>query len=236
MTMTFKNATFIKKHLWTSEGNLLHNFKNGKSTINGYLEDYCYVIQSFIALHEVTFEQKWLDDAKQLTDYCLEHFYDTNKSFFAFTSKLDEPLINQHFETEDNVIPASNSVMSNNLLQLSCYFENEFYKKIAIEMLEKIIPNIDYPSAFSNWLIVYLNCADQNTTLAIVGEKAIEFVTKINALYCPNLILAGSKNESNLPFLKDRFETGKTMIYKCQNKSCALPTANFDLILADLKK
>ena len=230
-----KNAAFIKKYLWTADGNLLHNFKNGKSTINGYLEDYCFVIAGFIALYEVTFDQKWIDDARQLTDYCLEHFYDSKKGFFAFTSKTDAPLINPHFETEDNVIPSSNSVMARNLLQLDCYFENQFYEKIAIKMLEKIIPNIEYPSAFSNWLNVYFNFSDDNFELAVVGEKAVDYARKINSVYCPNLILAGSEKKSNLPFLKNRFEVHKTMFYKCKNKTCALPTENFDVVWNDLK-
>ena len=235
LKIAIENATFIKKYLWMPEGNLMHNYKNGKITINGYLEDYCLVIQAFISLYEVTFEQKWLDDAKQLMDYCLEHFYDSNKTFFAFTSKLDEPLINQHFETEDNVIPASNSVMAQNLFQLNCYFENSFYEKIAQEMLEKIVPNIDYPSAFSNWLNVFFNYTEQNIQLAIMGEKATEFAQTINATYSPNLIIAGNKNESNLPFLKSRFEARKTMFYYCKNKTCELPTKNFQTILNAIK-
>ena len=151
------NANFIIKNLWTAEGNLLHNFKNGKSTINGYLEDYCFVIESFIALYEVTLNEKWLHNAKQLTDYCFEHFYDKEEQFFSFTSKIDDALITKHFETEDNVIPASNSVMATNLFQLSIYYDNSYYEKIARQMIEIIIPNIDYPSAFSNWLLLFLN-------------------------------------------------------------------------------
>ncbi len=235
LNIALKNAAFIKKYLWTPEGNLMHNFKNQKTTINGYLEDYCFVIQSFISIYEVTFEQEWLTDAKQLTDYCLENFYDTNKKFFSFTSNLDAPLINSHFETEDNVIPASNSVMAQNLFQLHIYFENSYYNKIAMEMIQKIIPNIDYPSAFSNWLNVFLNYANQNIELAIVGEKAIEFSNQINAQYLPNIILAGSKNQSNLPFLKDRYELDKTLFYLCKNKSCELPTSDFKSIEKRLK-
>ena len=40
LNIALKNANFISKNLWSSEGNLNHNYKNGKSTINGYLEDY----------------------------------------------------------------------------------------------------------------------------------------------------------------------------------------------------
>ena len=152
LILALKNADFIIKNLWSSDGNLFHNYKNEKSTVNGYLEDYCFVISAFISLYEVTFDEKWLQYAKQLTDYSLEHFYDEKSGFFAFTSNLDEALITAHFETEDNVIPASNSVMGKNLFKLSIYFENSFYEKVSQRMLQNIIPNIEYPSAYSNWM------------------------------------------------------------------------------------
>jgi uncharacterized protein YyaL (SSP411 family) len=235
LDIAIENANFIKKNLWTSEGNLLHNFKNGKSTINGYLEDYCFVIEGFIAIYEVTFEEKWLHDAKQLTDYCLEHFYDESNQFFAFTSNLDTPLIAKHFETEDNVIPASNSVMASNLLKLSVYFHNEYYEKITHRMLENIIPTIDYPSAFSNWLNVFLNYSSQNKELAVCGADALDYNSSINELYLPHVLIAGTETESNLPFLKDRFVADKTLFYVCQNKTCDLPKENLDEVTPLLK-
>jgi uncharacterized protein YyaL (SSP411 family) len=234
LDLALKNANFIIKNLWSSEGNLHHNYKNEKSTINGYLEDYCFVISAFISLYEVTFDEKWLHYAKQLTDYSLEHFYDEKSGFFAFTSNLDEALITSHFETEDNVIPASNSVMGKNLFQLSIYFENSFYEKVSQRMLQNIIPTIEYPSAYSNWMDLALNYSEQNKELAICGPSALEYCSKINALYFPNVILAGTKKASNLPFLKNRFDDNESLFYLCQNKTCSSPSNDFEEILSNL--
>ncbi|RZK09552.1 MAG: thioredoxin domain-containing protein [Flavobacterium sp.] len=230
-----QNADFITQNLWSAEGNLLRNFKNGKSTINAYLEDYALLINAFIALYEVTLDEKWLFSAKQLTDYCFEHFYDEQQQFFAFTSDLDEALISKHYETEDNVIPASNSVMAENLFVLSVYFGNTYYEEVVQEMLRNIIPNIDYPSAFSNWMNVFLNFSEQNKELAITGKNAKEFANQINNNYHPNIILAGAENQSALPFLKDRFIEEKTLFYLCQNRVCQIPTEDFERIKSDLK-
>ena len=234
LILALKNADFIIKNLWSSEGNLFHNYKNRKSTINGYLEDYCFVIAAFISLYEVTFDEKWLQYTKQLTDCSLEHFYDEKSGFFAFTSNLDEALITAHFETEDNVIPASNSVMGKNLFQLSIYFENSYYEKVSQRMLQNIIPTIKYPSAYSNWMDLSLNYSEQNKELAICGPSALEYCSKINALYFPNVILAGSNKVSTLPFLKDRFIADQTLFYLCQNKTCSSPSNDFQEILSNL--
>ena len=234
LDLALKNADFIIKNLWSSDGNLFHNYKNEKSTINGYLEDYCFVISAFISLYEVTFDEKWLHHAKQLTDYSLEHFYDEKSGFFAFTSNLDEALITSHFETEDNVIPASNSVMGKNLFQLSLYFENSYYEKVSQRMLQNIIPNIQYPSAYSNWMDLAMNYSEENKELAICGHSALEYCSKINALYFPNVVLAGTKKVSSLPFLKDRFVADQTLFYLCQNKTCSSPSNDFQEIISNL--
>jgi uncharacterized protein YyaL (SSP411 family) len=234
LNLALQNAHFIIKNLWSSDGNLFHNYKNEKSTINGYLEDYCFVISAFISLYEVTFDEKWLHHAKQLTDYSLEHFYDEKSGFFTFTSNLDEALITSHFETEDNVIPASNSVMGKNLFQLSLYFENSYYEKVSLRMLQNIIPNIEHPSAYSNWMDLTLNYSAQNKELAICGDLTLEYCRKINTLYFPNVVLAGTKKVSSLPFLKDRFVADQTLFYLCQNKTCSSPSNDFQEILSNL--
>ncbi|MFM1753897.1 MAG: hypothetical protein RLZZ236_836 [Bacteroidota bacterium] len=234
LSIALENANFIIQKMWSSEGNLFHSYKNGKSTINGYLEDYCFVIAAFIGLYEVTFEEKWLHNAKQLTDYALEHFYDEKQSFFRFTSDKDEVLISVHYETEDNVIPASNSVMAKNLNQLSIYFNNPYYEKVAQKMLSILISSIDYPSAYSNWLDLALTISGHNKELAICSPNAKEANKILTSLYFPNVIIAGTEKPSSLPLLKDRFVEGKDLYYLCQNKSCNLPSATIQEVISQL--
>ena len=234
LEIALKNAHFILSNLWAPEGHLWHNYKNNKASINGYLEDYCFVIEAFIKLYEVTLDENWLQHAKQLTDYSFDHFYDEKLGFFRFTSDQDSPLITSHFETEDNVIPASNSVMGNVLFQLSIYFNHPYYRKISDQMVQKIVPSIDYPSGFSNWLYLYMNESEQSKELAICGTNSTEFISKINAKYFPNLIIAGTEKESQLPFLKNRFIEKETLFYVCQNQTCLLPNSNFEEVLKDL--
>ncbi|WP_306564806.1 thioredoxin domain-containing protein [Flavobacterium lindanitolerans] len=235
LDIALKNADFIIENLWTSEGNLLHNHKNGKNTINGYLEDYCFVIEAFISLYETTLDGKWLQNSKQLTDYCFDHFYETASGFFTFTSDIDTALITKHYELEDNVIVASNSAMANNLYKLGIYFENSYYEAVAQKMLNHILPNIDYPSAFSNWLHAFLNFSDSNKELAVCGENALENILLLQKEYLPNVVLAGTHKPSELPFLKARFEKGKDLFYLCQNKTCEQPLEDIISILNAIK-
>jgi uncharacterized protein YyaL (SSP411 family) len=230
-----RNAQFITNNLWHSDGHLWRTYKNGTAKIKGFLEDYALTADAFIALYEATLEEKWLLYAKQLIDYCLENFYDEKQQFFAYTSAKEEQLIAAHFETEDNVIPASNSIMGNVLYKLSMLFENSHYEKIALQMLHLIIPNLDYPSAFSNWLNLWLNLSPQNRELAVCGANASEEIKKINSHYLPHIITAGSTKESALPFLANRFVQDELLFYICQNKACGLPLTTTEETLNNLQ-
>lgn len=235
LDIALQNADFIINKIWNSEGNLKHSYKDGKTTINGFLEDYAHVIQAFISIYEVTFEYNWLYNAKQLMDYTFDNFYDEKAQFFSFTSKQDEALIANHFEVEDNVIPASNSVIADALFRLSIYFENSYYEKICQQMVQNIVPTVDYPSAFSNWLNVLLHFSNQNKELAICGNEALKYLEKTNHSYIPNIIIAGSLKESQLPFLVNRFSDNETLFYLCQNKSCQQPTDDFEEIRTQIQ-
>ena len=236
LDIALRNADYIIKNCWTPEGNLKHSYKEGQATINGFLEDYAHVIQAFISLYEVTFDENWLQDAKQLTDYTFDNFYDEEAQFFSFTSHQDDPLITNNFEVEDNVIPASNSVMAEALFKLSIYFENSYYEKICRQMVQNIVPTIDYPSAFSNWLNVLLHFSEHNKELAICGIKALEYLEKLNKNYLPNMIIAGNVSVSKLPFLENRFSDKETLFYLCQNKTCDIPTYDFKKIIKKLQQ
>ncbi|MCG2610807.1 thioredoxin domain-containing protein [Flavobacterium sp. SM15] len=235
LTIAEKNAKFIIEKQWSEEGYLWHSYKEGKSTITGFLEDYALVIDAFIAIYQATLNENYLLQAKQLTDYCLEHFYDPEKQFFSFTPRDNQQLIALHFETEDNVIPASNSVMANNLYTLSILFHNTYYEKTAKQMLHHMQPYMDYASAFSNWLNLWLNLSQDNKELAVCGSSALENVKKLNSEYLPNVLITGSTQESNLPFLQNRFDQDQLLFYICQNKNCLLPNDSLERTLSELK-
>jgi uncharacterized protein YyaL (SSP411 family) len=234
LNIAIKNAHFIVNKFWSSEGNLWHTYKNEKASINGFLEDYAFTIDSFIALYEATFDENWLLHCKNLMNYCLDHFYDDKKKLFLFTSDLDEALIANHYEIEDNVIPSSNSIMASNLFKLSVYFENSHFKEISHQMILKVIPSIDYPSAFSNWLTAAFHFSDYQKELAICGKEILFHLKKINQTYFPSIILSGSEKKSDLPFLQNRFTENETLFYLCQNKMCLAPKNSISEVYKDL--
>ncbi|MDC1492819.1 thioredoxin domain-containing protein [Flavobacteriaceae bacterium] len=219
-----KNGEFILKNVLKKDGQLLRNYKNDKSYINGYLEDYSATISGFLSLHEVTLDEKWLKKSKEMTEYVYDHFYNENTKMFYFTSDLDEKLLSRTVDFRDDVIPSSNSIMANNLFLLSHYFDEEKYLNTATTMLNNISPELDlYPNGFSNWLNLMLKFSDSFYEVAVIGENALVKVTELNKNFKPNKLIIGSLIESDLPLLENRYVDNDTYIYVCVKKACRLP-------------
>ena len=225
LEMAIKNANFIIKKQAKEDGGLFHSFKNGKSTINGYLEDYSTTVQALLTLYENTLDDKWLISARYLTNYAIDHFFDEQSKMFFFTSNEDAKLVSRSIEYRDNVIAASNSIMAKNLFKLSHHFENKAYLKMAEQMLNNVKAELlQYPSGFSNWMDLMMNFTNPYYEVAVTGANAKQKAFEFNKKYIPNKLISGSITSSNLPLLKNRFEEESTLFFICQNSVCKLPT------------
>lgn len=236
LNSAIKNAEFIIAKQLKPDGGLFHNYKEGKSTINGYLEDYAATIEAFLSLYESTLDEKWLNNARNLTNYTFDHFFDDSSKMFFFTSNEDTSLVTRTIEYRDNVIPASNSMMAKSLFKLSHYFDNEAYANTAKIMLNNVLPELSqYPSGFSNWLDLKLNYTQKYYEVAIVGKDAKNKISELNKTYLPNKLLIGSTSENNLPLLKNRYVDDNTLIYVCVNKACKLPVTEVNDAISLIK-
>ena len=231
-----KNANFIINNQLRTDGGLNHNYKNGTSNLDGYLEDYSFTTEALIALYQATFDEKWLKHAQQLTDYAIAHFYDIKTGFFFFTSKNATGLIARKMELTDNVIPASNSSMAKTLFFLGEIYYNTDYTKKSKQMLKNIETHFpQYISAYSNWAILMLNNVNPFYELAISGKKAHEKRKEFNQHFIPNKLLMGNIEESQLPLLKMKEVNGSTVIYVCYNKACQSPVEKVNEALKQIK-
>ena len=143
---------------------------------------------------------------------------------FFFTSDKEEDLITRKIETDDNVIPSSNSIMARNLFKLGHYFSNKNYSSNASAMLNNVKTNaVKYGGGASNWLILYNNYLGDFYEIAISGSDAVERVEEINKVYIPNKLIVGSTIDSDLPLLEYKYSENETTIYVCVDGACKLP-------------
>ncbi|MBK9328691.1 MAG: thioredoxin domain-containing protein [Sphingobacteriales bacterium] len=224
-----RTANFILQHCKKEDYRLERNYKNGQSSINGFLQDYAFLIDALIALHQVTLEGNYLTEALHFTEYVLNHFYNTENGMFHLTSDQDAALITRSTDSSDNVIPSGNSAMAKNLLLLSKYFDKPEYEQMSLTMLNNMLDDVlKNPIYYSNWAIVLDMHLNLNKELVIMGKDAVEKAKKINRHYLPNVLITGSIEMSDLPLMSGRYREGRTLFYICENKSCGLPSDNIE--------
>ena len=235
LKIALKNANFLMQKAIKSDGEIYRNYKDGKSSIHGMLDDYAFTASAFIELYQATFDDKWIMAANKIVDYTLIHFFDNVSGMFFYTHHEHSNLISRKMEVTDNVIPSSNSEMAKNLFVLGKYFFNDEYINKARQMLLNVKAdmqkNIFY---YSNWGMLEIALIAALADVAIVGNNCFELRCKLDENYLPNALLSGGQHEGRLPVLENKHVDGKTSIYVCRNKVCKIPVTEVDKALFEI--
>ncbi len=220
-----KAMDFILANMQKEDGSLWHTYKNGSSKINAYLDDYAFMIEALVRLYEIGAGEKYLNKARELTNFTISRFFDKESGMFFYTSKDDEVLVTKKTEIFDNVIPSSNSAMARDLLKMSHYFDNENYKDISKQMLHNVRDKFSqYGSSMSNWALLMMDFIGPQKEVVVCGADAPNMLIELQSDYSPNIIWASSKKENkHISLLKNRYVEGKSLIYVCVNNTCQLP-------------
>jgi uncharacterized protein YyaL (SSP411 family) len=217
-----ETANFIRQKMVKPNGQLWHTFKN-VARIDAFLDDYATVIDAWLALYTLTGDENWLAEADAFTQIVLRDFDAGASGLFYFSTENPE-LLSRNIELSDNVIPASNSIMANNLERLGIYLDKPAYRNRAQKMAMQVKESIyRYGEGFSNWSSLMLTWAYPSYEVAVCGPDAKKLFTEFNQRYYPNLLFAVSDKKSDLPLLQNRFSEKETLLFICQDKACKLP-------------
>ena len=232
-----KNAYFLLKNAIGADGEITRNYKNGKSSINGLLDDYAFTISAFTELYQATFDEIWLTEANKIMAYVLNHFFDKTSGMFFYTHNQYSNLISRKMEVSDNVIPSSNSEMARNLFALGHFYYNEDYIAKARQMLINVEEDVQRNIYFySNWGILEACFAGTFYEVAIVGDEFMSKRQELDQYYLPDVILLGGKTEGTLELLENKLVAGQTTIYVCRNKVCKLPATDISKAIRQITK
>ncbi len=239
LDMAVTNANFIL-HRMKDGAKLFRNYKDGKASIDAYLEDYAAVGAGFIALYQITFDEKWLHEANQLVDYSIDNFFDEEEGFFFFTDTNSESLITRKKEIFDNVIPGSNSLMATNLYWLSVLLDKPDYRDKVSRMLNIVNKLLmSDPQYLSKWGSLYSYFLEPTVEVVIIGDDLEENAAIIHREFIPNMVLLGAldQSESQLALLENRSKINdETTFYVCRNKTCQLPVNSISEAMTQIRQ
>ncbi|UKJ09355.1 thioredoxin domain-containing protein [Solitalea lacus] len=234
LTIAITNAQFLLSNLKTENGGLKRNYKEGKATINGFLDDYSFLAEAFVELYQATLNEQWLQEADELAKYCIDHFYDAESGLFFYTADTDKQLISRKQEIMDSVIPASNSTLARVLLKLGTYFQKQDYLDLSAQMLNNVSAQISkYVSGYSNWALLMMENVFPYYEVAITGKNNTQKLLALEQYYIPNKLVMGGETGS-LPLLDGKISE-ESRIFVCVNKTCQLPVAEVEDAVSQMK-
>jgi len=221
---------FIEKQL-IRDGKLLRTYKNGTSKIQGYLEDFSYLISAILDVFEINPELKYLENAKKLGLYLIEHFWDSEQYNFFLTADDHEQLIIRPKSNYDLSMPSGNSVAANCLLRLYHLTQEKKFLDISTKVMEsQASMAAENPFGFGHLLNTIFMYIQKPTEITIINSKNSEIVKYLNTSFLPESILVNIKNEEQIHNLKNlsffsgkEFQEKKTTVFVCKDFTCSLP-------------
>ena len=225
-------ADFMLTTMRGADGRLYRTtFAGAKPKLNGYLEDYAYLIDALVSLYEATFEPRWIAAANSLADIMIEQFWDEKEGGFFYTGKDHETLIARNKDPHDNAIPSGNSMAVIGLLRLAKLTDRaDLFDKAerTLKLFRSLMAGS--PMAAGQMLIALDFQLGPVQEIAVVGEAAnpevIEVLRLLRRPFRPHQVVAWKSPkdvDSPVQLLKDREGRGGVTTYVCANFACQAP-------------
>jgi uncharacterized protein YyaL (SSP411 family) len=235
-------ATFVRTNLYEEKSELLYrNYRGGRSDIEGFADDYAFVIQGLLDLYEASFDVEWLKFAAELQETQDHLFFDQKNGGYFSTSGKDETVFLRMKDDNDGAEPAASSVAALNLLRFSQFRDDpatagaERARK-TIDAFETILSH--FPSAMPQMLVALDYALSKPRQIVIAGHKDAPetkaLLREVSRHFLPKTILVLADGAEGQKYLGDKSEAiramspidGKSAAYVCENFTCKAPVTD----------
>lgn len=228
-------VAFIRRHLFDRDGRLLARYREGEAAFPAYLDDYAFFILGLIELYQASFKPQHLSLALDLTGQVRELFLDQDQGGFFFYGSDAEQLLYRPKEIYDGAMPAGNSVMALNLLQLAAITGDNDLALLGEKQIKTLAAMVDYPMGHAYFLMAALFYLHPVAKITIAGDPDDPEVQAMLRLarqgYRPDAILIhhgtgedGEQIRALAPATRDQMALeGRATAYVCQDLTCHPP-------------
>jgi hypothetical protein len=113
-------AEFIRARMWNADTKtLLRRFRDGHADIEGYAEDYAFLVFGLLELFQADPDPRWLEWALALQERQDTLFWDETEGGWFSTTGTDPSVLLRMKEEYDGAEPGASSISVMNLLTLS---------------------------------------------------------------------------------------------------------------------
>jgi uncharacterized protein len=235
-------ADYLLTRMLTPEGRLYRTtFAGAAPKLNGYLEDYAYLIDALVSLYEATFEPAWITAANRLAGVMLEQFWDEKEHGFFYTGHDHEQLIARGKDPHDNATPSGNAMAVTALLRLVALTGAAVARQRAEETLALFRGIMaETPTAAAQMLIALDFYLGPTREVVVIGAAAEcqEALRLLRGPFRPHQVVAwkAPDEQTALPLLADRTARGAVTTYICENFVCQAPLVGVPALAEALLK
>ncbi len=243
-------AGFIRERMWNaSTGILLRRYRDGHAEIEGYAEDYAYLIAGLLDLFQADAAPMWLEWAIALQHRQDELFWDEAAGGWFSTTGKDPHVLLRMKEDYDGAEPTASSVSVLNLLVLSHLVPDPAWTDriertlklfgTRLEQMGRGVPMMaaalsTYTAGLSQIVIVEAHggasAADDHALDRALALHYLPFSIQLRVTRDGQRALAGS-----LPFLAAMQPVdGATAAYVCRDFTCRQPVTTVDALEREL--
>jgi uncharacterized protein len=233
-------ARFLRTHLYEEKSKLLfRSYRDGRGEIEGFADDYAFVIQGLLDLYEASFDVQWLRFAVELQEAQDRLFFDEKSGGYFSTSGKDKNVVLRMKDDNDSAEPAASSVAALNLLRLAQIRQSREWRERAGNTLAAFAPTLShFASAMPQMLVAFDFSTSQPRQIVIAGKpdapgtKAL--LQEVRRHFLPNTILFLADGADGQKYLGERLEAiramamvnGKPAAYVCENFTCKAPVTD----------
>src|SRR5256714_7584829 len=115
-----RSANFVRAKLYDPSRKILYrSYREGRSNIEGFADDYAMVIQGFLDLYEASFDVECLKFAIELQDTQDRLFFDEKNGGYFSSSGRDDSVFVRMKDDNDGAEPAASSIAALKMLPVS---------------------------------------------------------------------------------------------------------------------
>ncbi len=243
-------AEFIIENMIDDDFLLLHRYRDGEAGIEGFLDDYAFLMWGLVELFETVQNPKYLMYATKLAERMVNDFSDSeNGGFFFTTIAQSNEVLFRNKEFFDAAIPSGNSIAFYALLKLARITGTVKYERFAEKTLQAAIGLIKKaPQGFSMLLLGADFLVGPTFEVIIVArsrdQEMMRVYSKINSIFQPRktvIIKIDSVDNKQLeviaPYLGSyALDEEEIKIYVCRNQVCDAPTSDVEKALSLLSQ
>jgi uncharacterized protein YyaL (SSP411 family) len=245
--MARRAALFIWKNLWNAETRtLLRRYRKGDSAVDGYAEDYAFLIFGLLELFQADGDARWLEWALMLQRRQDELFADPVEGGWFSTTGRDPSVLLRMKEDYDGAEPAATSVSVLNLLTLSHLTNEEGFGASIDRAFGMFAPRLEQSGRTVPMMMAALSAYHAGMSQIVVAGDANADTTRallhvVRERYLPFAVVVpidgtgdpGAGIRKLLPWTESMLRDTPTA-YVCRDFSCNAPATSPEQLAARL--